>query len=111
MELQLLDHGLYRMSRKMGVMEEPYDVIDTDDSILFSMGVPGLSEKDIDVKVGNGQRLIIKSKRESRFTPIFRFVFILPCKINETETMAMVKMGVITIRLAKRINDYDKNIW
>lgn len=105
MYLRLLDYGLYQAYKTLGAFETAYDVKNTEEEIVFTMGIPGLVEEDVDIKIREGKRFIIKSKRHSKFTPPFSYVFSLPCRINKDETYASVKNGILEVHLKKEKAD------
>lgn len=101
MNLRMLDYGLYQVYKNLGAFGSFYDTIDGEDSITFMMGVPGLKEDDIDVRIKDGRRLVVKSLKSSKFTPDFNYAFLLPCKVVKKETFATIKDGVLSVVIKK----------
>jgi HSP20 family molecular chaperone IbpA len=99
--MRMLDYGLFQLYKNMGVFGTAYDVEENENEIIFKMGVPGLDKEDIDILIRNGKRLIIKSEKNSKFTQPFYYAFVLPYPINEKETEAGIKNGILIIKLKK----------
>jgi HSP20 family molecular chaperone IbpA len=99
--MKMLDYGLFQLYKNLGVYGAAYDVQDNDDEIIFTMGVPGMKEEDIDVRVRDNKRLVIKSLKTSKYTPEFNYVFTLPVGIIKKETYAMVHDGLLEVHLKK----------
>ena len=99
--LKLLEYGMLMMNNNLGMCRSDYDVQETDEKYILSIKVPGLREQDIDIKIKNDKRLIIKSKRSNKFTSDFTYTFIIPVKINREETYARVENGVLEVFLVK----------
>ena len=106
--LKMLDFGLYQIYKNLGAFGMSYDVNEVDDKIIFTMGVPGMVEDDIDIRIKDGRRLIVKSLKPSKYVPEFNYAFILPCKVIKKETYASVKNGVLTIYIQKAEPDEYK---
>jgi HSP20 family molecular chaperone IbpA len=101
MNLRLLDFGLYQIYKNLGVVGTSYDVQENDEQFIITIGVPGLVRSDIDITIRGGKRMVIKSKRSTKFTPDFSYVFHIPCKVIKDETFATVKEGVLTVFIQK----------
>jgi HSP20 family molecular chaperone IbpA len=99
--LSLLDHGLFDLYPNLGMSKMSYDVQENEDKIVFSMAVPGMVEEDIDARIKDGRKLVIKSKRETTFMPQFSYAFQLPCYVVKKDTQASIKNGVLTIVMVK----------
>ena len=98
----LLDYGLYQMHKQLGCFGMAYDIQDGKKEIIFSMSVPGLKKEDIEIKIRDGRRLVLKSIKSSKFTPDFYYAFILPCKISERGALASMEDGVLTVKMEKK---------
>lgn len=105
---RLLDHGFYHVFKNMGAFETFYNVTETDEELIFTMGVPGMAEGDIDLRIRDDRRLLVKSNKSCKYTPDFKYAFILPCKIDKKETFATVEKGVLEIHLRKKEADEFK---
>ena len=101
MPLKLLDYGLYQVYKTLGVVGTSYDVVENDKQFIITIGVPGLLRNDIDITIREGKRMIIKSKRSSKFTPEFSYIFIIPCVVIRDETYATVKDGILSVFIKK----------
>lgn len=99
--MRLLDNGLYQINKNLGFSESRFDVLDGDEYIVFRMAVPGLRDKDVDIRVRDSNRILIKSLRASKFCSPFYYVFATSCDIAKEETYAMVKDGILTIKFKK----------
>lgn len=99
--LRLQDYGLYQVYKTLGVVGTSYDVVENDNQFIITIGIPGLIRDDIDITIRDGKRMVIKSKRVSRFTPEFSYVFIIPCVVVRDETYATVKNGVLSVFIQK----------
>jgi HSP20 family molecular chaperone IbpA len=108
MNLKLFDYGLYQMYKNLGAFGMSYDVEEKEDQIIFTMGVPGMAEGDIDVRVKDGRRLVVRSLNKSKYVPDFCYSFVLPCKVIKKETYATVKNGVLSIFIKKAEPDEYK---
>jgi len=88
----------------------------------LKLEVPGIEEKDLDVKVENnvltvsGERKIEKEEKEENFRRVERrygsFVrsFTLPNTVNSEDVSADYSHGVLKIKLAKRAEAKPKQI-
>lgn len=89
------------------------DVSETDDAIEVKADLPGLEEKDIDVKLANGVLVISGERKEEseekkknyyhaeRSYGVFNRSVSLPCEVDEDRIDATFKKGVLTITLPK----------
>ena len=108
MNLRLLDHGLYQMYKNLGAFGMAYNIEDTKEQIIFTMGVPGMKEGDVDIRIKDGRRLVVKSINKSKYTPEFCYVFLLPCKIIKKETYGNIENGVLSVYIQKAEPDEYK---
>ena len=106
--LGLLEYGMFLMNNNLGIHKSEYDVQETDEKYILSLRVPGLREQDIDVKVRNDRKLMIKSKRDTKFTSEFSYVFLIPTRIKKENTYATVEDGVLEVHLFKAEADEFK---
>lgn len=70
----------------------------TDDGYLLEMSVPGLSKKDLSVKIIKG-RLNIKTDKETKWVTSFDQTFVLPEESDIKKINATVENGVITVNI------------
>jgi HSP20 family molecular chaperone IbpA len=96
-----MEHGLFQLYKNLGVCDTAYDIEDLDDKIILTMGVPGLKQSDVDIRIRDGRRLVAKSKG-GKFTPPFYYAFALPCEIIKEETYCSVRDGVLTVSIQKK---------
>src|SRR5512146_1179271 len=100
----------------------PVDVYEDENSIQVRLEVPGIDEKDIDIRLENnvltvrGERKFEKEEKEENFHRIerrygsFTRSFTLPATVNSEDVQADYEKGVLTIRLAKRAEAKPKQI-
>lgn len=105
-----------------GKFFSPYtDIHETNDAVVVSMEVPGVSKSDIDIKLEKGVLTVtgtIDSRKYEGLKPIYseynvgNFVrsFTLPTKIDSEGIEASVADGVLTIRLPKAKEAIAKKI-
>jgi HSP20 family molecular chaperone IbpA len=104
--MKMLDYGLYRLTRNWGVGEAYYDVQENENNTVLTLSVPGLTKEDIDIKVANGRKLIIKNRTNSRFTPEFVYSFIIP---EHEDLTGDLRDGVLSIVITKK-DTYEKKV-
>ncbi len=105
-----------------GAFVPPVDVYEDENSIQVRMEVPGIDEKDIDIRLENqvltvrGERSFSKEEKEENFHRIerrygsFTRSFTLPATVNSEDVSADYDKGVLKIRLAKRAEAKPKQI-
>jgi HSP20 family molecular chaperone IbpA len=99
--MRLFDCGLYQVYKTLGAVGTSYDVVENDEQFIITIGVPGLVRDDIDITIRDGKRMVIKSKKASKFTPEFSYVFTIPCVVVKNETYASVRDGVLSVFIQK----------
>ena len=104
------------------VFAPPVDVYEDEHSVTLKIEVPGIDEKDIDVRVENntlnvhGERKFEKEEKEENFRRVerrygsFSRSFTLPNTVNTEDIQAEYTNGVLNIRLAKRAEAKPKQI-
>lgn len=109
-------------SLTQGSFVPPVDVYEDEHSIQLKMEVPGIEEKDIDIRLENnlmtvkGERQFSKETKEENYRRIerrygsFSRSFTLPNSINAEDVKAQYDKGVLTIRLGKRAEAKPKQI-
>jgi HSP20 family molecular chaperone IbpA len=100
--IRLLDYGLYQKFKTLGAFDTFYDVQENDEEFIFTMGIPGLTQKDVDLRIRDNKRLIIKSLKESKYTPEFSYSFVLPTGIIEKDTYANIENGILEVHMYKK---------
>jgi len=100
----------------------PVDIYEDEHTITLKMEVPGIDEKDIDVRIENntltvhGERKIEKEEKEENFRRIerqygsFTRSFTLPSSVDPAQVSANYDRGVLKITLAKKAEAKPKQI-
>ena len=100
----------------------PVDIYEDEHTVTLKMEVPGIDEKDIDVKVeGNtltvhGERKFEKDEKEENYRRIerqygsFSRSFTLPSSVDPNQVSAHYARGVLMIDLAKKVEAKPKQI-
>ncbi len=100
----------------------PVDIYEDEHSITLKLEVPGIDEKDIDVRIENntltvhGERKIEKEEKEENFRRVerqygsFTRSFTLPSSIDPEQVSANYENGVLKIKLAKKAEAKAKQI-
>jgi len=100
----------------------PVDIYEDEHTIAVKMEVPGIDEKDIDVRIENttltvhGERKIEKEEKEENFRRIerqygsFTRSFTLPSSVDMGQVTANYDKGVLKISLAKKAEAKPKQI-
>jgi len=98
------------------------DIREEADKYILEAELPGLTEKDIEVKVENNLLTISSKKEENkeekkngyllrvRRSSSFSRSFVLPKDTNKEEIHAVFKNGVLTLNLGKNPEAKPKNI-
>jgi HSP20 family protein len=92
----------------------PVDIYEDEHNISLKIEVPGIDEKDIDVRIQNntltvhGERKIEKEEKEENFRRVerqygsFTRSFTLPSSVDPGQVSAYCDKGVLKINLAKK---------
>ena len=100
----------------------PVDVYEDEHSITLKIEVPGIEEKDIDVRVENntltvhGERKFEKEEKEENFRRVesqygsFTRTFTLPTTVDHENIQADYDKGVLKVKLAKKAEAKPKQI-
>jgi HSP20 family protein len=100
----------------------PLDIYEGEHNITLKMEVPGIDEKDIDVRIeGNtltvqGERKFEKDEKEENFRRVerqygsFTRSFTLPSSVDPTQVSAHYDKGMLRIKLAKKAEAKPKQI-
>jgi len=100
----------------------PVDIYEDEHTITLKMEVPGIDEKDIDVRIeGNtlsvrGERKLEKDEKEENYRRMerqygsFTRSFTLPSSVDPTQVSAHYEKGVLKLNLAKRAEAKPKQI-
>jgi HSP20 family protein len=100
----------------------PVDIYEDEHTITLKLEVPGIDEKDIDVRIENntltvhGERKIEKDEKEENFRRVerqygsFTRSFTLPSSVDPGQVSADYTNGVLNIKLAKKAEAKPKQI-
>jgi HSP20 family protein len=100
----------------------PVDIYEDEHTITLKLEVPGIDEKDIDVRIDNntltvhGERKIEKEEKEENFRRIerqygsFTRSFTLPSSVDTGQVNAHYDKGLLKISLAKKAEAKPKQI-
>ena len=100
----------------------PADIYEDEHNITLKLEVPGIDEKDIDVRIENttltvhGERKIEKEEKEENFRRVerqygsFTRSFTLPSSVDSGQVSAHYDKGVLKIKLAKKGEAKPKQI-
>jgi len=100
----------------------PVDVYEDEHSVMLKIEVPGINEKDVDVRIENnvltvhGERKFEKDEKEENYRRVersygsFTRTFTLPTTIDAENVTAIYDRGVLQVRLAKRAEAKPKQI-
>ena len=100
----------------------PVDIYEDEHNITLKLEVPGIDEKDIDVRIENntltvhGERKIEKEEKEENFRRVerqygsFTRSFTLPSSVDAGQVSADYNKGVLKIKLAKKAEAKPKQI-
>ena len=92
----------------------PVDIYEDEHNIFLKIEVPGIDEKDIDVRIQNntltvhGERKLDKDEKEENFRRVerqygsFTRSFTLPSSVEPGQVSARCDKGVLNINLAKK---------
>jgi HSP20 family protein len=98
------------------------DVYEDEHDITLKIEVPGIDEKDIDVRIENntltvhGERKIEKEEKEENYRRIerqygsFTRTFTLPNTVDSDSVSATYEKGVLKVKLAKKAEAKPKQI-
>jgi len=100
----------------------PVDVYEDEHNVTMKIEVPGVDEKDIDVRIENntltvhGERKFEKEEKEENYLRVersygsFTRSFTLPNTVDTADVTADYDKGVLKIKLAKRAEAKPKQI-
>jgi len=109
-------------SLSAGSFVPPVDVYEDEQGIRLKVEVPGIDEKDIDIRLENnlltvrGERKLERETKEENYHRIersygsFTRSFTLPNSVNPEEVKAAYAKGVLTVHLGKRAEARPKQI-
>jgi HSP20 family protein len=100
----------------------PVDVYEEEHNITLKIEVPGIDEKDIDIRIENntltvhGERKFEKEEKEENFRRVesqygsFTRTFSLPNTVDQESVQADYDKGILKIKLAKKSEAKPKQI-
>src|SRR6266851_7129901 len=100
----------------------PVDVYEDEHNVVLKIEVPGIDEKDIDVRIENntltvhGERKLEKEEKEENYRRVerqygsFTRSFTLPSSVDPGQVSAHYDKGVLNINLAKKAEAKPKQI-
>ena len=100
----------------------PVDIYEDEHKITLKIEVPGIDEKDIDVRIENntltvqGERKMEKEEKEENYRRVERHYgsftrsFTMPSSVDPGQVSAHCAKGVLTINLAKKAEVKPKQI-
>ncbi|HEX9112100.1 MAG TPA: Hsp20/alpha crystallin family protein [Terriglobales bacterium] len=100
----------------------PVDVYEDEHNVTLKIEVPGIEEKDIDVRIENntltvhGERKFEKEEKEENYRRVerqygsFTRTFTLPNTVDQESVQADYEKGVLKIKLAKKAEAKPKQI-
>ena len=100
----------------------PVDVYEDEHNITLKIEVPGIEEKDIDVRIENntltvhGERKFEKEEKEENYRRVerqygsFTRSFTLPTTVDAEQVQANYEKGVLNVKLAKKAEAKPKQI-
>jgi HSP20 family protein len=100
----------------------PVDVYEDEHNVTLKIEVPGIEEKDIDVRIENntltvhGERKYEKEEKEENYRRVerqygsFTRTFTLPTTVDQDSVQADYDKGVLKIKLAKKAEAKPKQI-
>ncbi len=106
----------------MGAWTPPVDIFETPEMVILRADLPGIDQKDIDVRIENstltlrGERRFLKEAKDEDYHRIersygtFSRSFQLPGSIDQTKIQAVHKDGVLEVHLPKREDTRPKQI-
>jgi len=100
----------------------PVDVYEDEHNITLKIEVPGIDEKDIDIRIENntltvhGERKFEKDEKEENYRRVesrygsFTRTFTLPTTVDSEKVEANYDKGVLKVKLAKKAEAKPKQI-
>ncbi len=105
-----------------GIWQPPVDIYEDENSVVIKAEVPGVDQKEIDIRIEDNTLTIRGERKHSqevkkenyhrveRFYGNFQRSFSLPHTINQEQVKATCEHGVLTITLPKREEKKPKQI-
>jgi HSP20 family protein len=105
-----------------GIWQPPVDIYEDESSVVIKAEVPGVDQKEIDIRIEDNTLTIRGERKHSqevkkenyhrveRYYGTFQRSFSLPHTINQEKVKASCDQGVLTITLPKREEKKPKQI-
>lgn len=105
-----------------GIWQPPVDIYEDENSVVIKAEVPGVDQKEIDIRIEDNTLTIRGERKHSqevkkenyhrveRYYGSFQRSFSLPHTINQEKVKATCEQGVLTITLPKREEKKPKQI-
>lgn len=116
------NHDIPGEDMKEGIWQPSVDIYETADAIVIKAELPGVDQKDIDVRIEENT-LILRGERKhegevkkenyhriERYFGTFQRSFSLPATIDQENVAAICEKGVLTISLPKKEQIIPKQI-
>jgi len=91
-----------------------YELIDNEEKFQLTMDVPGVQEKDIDIKLDDGTLTVqghrVVSTESSQFTSSFFQSFSLDRTVDVDTFTASLKNGVLVVSASKDLAKLEENV-
>ena len=117
-----MTRALYRQQKEGTVTRRKLDAYETDDEIVVQSAIGGIESKDLDISI-DGDMLIIKGQRQSTeqidaknyilkecYWGNFSKKILLPQKVKISQAKAVVKNGILTLRIPKEEKSSSQKI-
>jgi len=115
-------YGEHEEALTTSTFAPPVDVYEDEHNVTLKIEVPGIDEKDIDVRIENntltvhGERKFEKEEKEENFRRVerqygsFTRSFTLPNTVDAENIQANYEKGILKIQLAKKAEAKPKQI-
>ncbi len=119
---RVFEDSLRSRETPSGIWAPAVDIYETDNAIILEAELPGVNEKDIDVKVEDniltvkGERKIENERKEEnyyrmeRYYGTFQRSFTLPSNIETNKIKADYKKGILKVEMPKKEQAKPKQI-
>jgi HSP20 family protein len=116
------EQSIEQDSRRMSWGLLTTDIVDNEDSFVFTMEVPGINKQDLDIDVNNNTLTISgikhykKESDEGDYHMMecaygrFQRSFSLPCRVNKASIEASYKNGILQLLILKEAPNKTVNI-
>ncbi len=119
---RIFEESLRGRDLATGLWTPAVDIYETDDAIVLEAELPGMNEKDIDVRVEDnvltikGERKIEQERKEEnyyrmeRYYGAFQRSFTLPSNVETDKIKAEYKKGILKVVMPKKEQAKPKQI-